>query len=206
MPVRKQNRDTSRSLATFLETAVRQDTGDESFIPVERLYEQFIASGMDYAGALSSGYSEGGLSLTVTAGIDWGKLIAPFGPFTLESTASGAGQRARRTLLVIQRQPQSPSPSDSFWCGQPICVMNLAGVHWQFKTKLNLTAEVGLPDNIKKCPVHGRRDWPRRGRLKPGCQCERGSGGVLRRKSSLLSGYSAQIIHQRPRRWPYHLF
>lgn len=149
MPVRKQNRDTSRSLATFLETAVRQDTGDESFIPVERLYEQFIASGMDYAGALSSGYSEGGLSLTVTAGIDWGKLIAPFGPFTLESTASGAGQRARRTLLVIQRQPQSPSPSDSFWCGQPICVMNLAGVHWQFKTKLNLTAEVGLPDSVK---------------------------------------------------------
>ena len=149
MPVRKQNKDTSRSLATFLEVAVRQDSGDESFIPVERLYEQFIASGMEYAGALSCGYSEGGISLMVTAGIDWGKLIAPFGPFTLESTASGAGQRARRTFLVIQRQPQSPSPSDPFWCGQPISVMNLTGVHWHFQAKLNLTAEVGLPDDVK---------------------------------------------------------
>lgn len=149
MPVLKQNKDTSRSLATFLEAAARQESGDESFIPVERLYEQFIASGMDYAGALSCGYSEGGISLTVTAGVDWGKLIAPFGPFTLESSASGAGQRARRTFLVIQRQPQSPSPSDPFWCGQPICVMNLSGVHWHFQAKLNLSAEVGLPDDVK---------------------------------------------------------
>lgn len=158
MPVLKQGKETSRSLAHFLEAAVRQERGDESFIPVAQLYEQFIASGMDYAGACSSGYSEGGINLTLTAGVDWGHLIAPLGPFTLESQASGSGQRARRLLLVIQRQSQAPDPS--FWSAQPICVMSLSGVHWHFHARLNLTAELSLPAGVQKALKVAREIGP----------------------------------------------
>ena len=143
------NQKTTQSLAELLKARARANSGAaDSAIQPNELYEAFQTASLDYKGALSSGYSQNGVAVSVEAGMDLGDAVLP-GFVTLKASVKVTGTAARQALLITQRQPELIfSNPTGYQNERVVSLLNLRGKYYSVNADLGAEAGVGLPDTV----------------------------------------------------------
>lgn len=115
-------------------------------------FQDFSLSGTDYRGQISSGFGEHGYGLSAGVKIDAGKFLLP-GFFTLTAGASITASGARRSMLLLHRDPlrvrRTPvkarhKKDQSRWRNtHPINLMVLRGETRRGEIKLGVDVRLG---------------------------------------------------------------
>ena len=137
------------SLHSLLADRVRAHKDDpDGAVSPDEVFRQFVVSGLDRRGQLSTGYAEHGKSVTLSADFDFGDMVAP-GVLTLELSGEFKGASYSHALVGIQHQGSASLERDpATRMAHAVQMFTMSGKHRSATITFGLEAGVGIPSPL----------------------------------------------------------